>query len=107
MNVLEKILELKQQRGWSEYRLSEESGIAQTTISSWFKRNITPSVGSLENVCKAFNITLSQFFAEEEERVVLTDNQKEMIDRFSCLSEQEQTALIQLLDALTDAKRKG
>lgn len=107
MDVLEKIFKLKQQRGWSEYRLSEESGIAQTTISSWFKRNITPSVGSLENVCKAFNITLSQFFAEEEERVVLTDNQKEMLDRFCCLSEQEQTAVMQLLDALTDAKRKG
>ena len=33
MTVLERILQLKDERNWSEYRLSEESGIAQTTIS--------------------------------------------------------------------------
>ena len=62
MTVLERILQLKKGRGWTEYRLSLESGIAQTTISSWFRKNITPSVASLQRICDAFGITMSQFF---------------------------------------------
>lgn len=32
MNVLDKIIELRNAKGWSEYQLAEESGMAQSTI---------------------------------------------------------------------------
>lgn len=98
MTVLERIMQLRNDRNWTEYRLSEESGIAQTTISSWFRKNITPSVPSLENICKAFNITLSEFFAFEDEAVVLTKNQKQLIDSFSRLNTTQQKIIMELID---------
>jgi len=38
MDILERILQLREEKGWSEYKLSVESGIPQSTISSWFRK---------------------------------------------------------------------
>ena len=38
MDVLARIIELRDARGWSEYQLAEKSGMAQSTISSWFAK---------------------------------------------------------------------
>ena len=54
----------REARGWSEYQLAERSGLPQSTIPSWYKKDMTPSFASLEKICDAFGITLSQFFAD-------------------------------------------
>jgi transcriptional regulator with XRE-family HTH domain len=100
MTVLERISQLKEERKWTEYRLSEESGIAQTTISSWFKKDICPTVPSLENLCKAFNITMSQFFAYENVPVVLSDKQRELLDNWDKLPENQQGIVLDLLKSM-------
>lgn len=102
MNVLDRIMQLRMERNWTEYRLSEESGIAQTTISSWFRKNITPSIPSLDNICKAFHITLSEFFDFDNEAVVLTEKQKDLIYGFSCLNESQQKILIELIKSMSE-----
>lgn len=102
MNVLDRILELRLERNWTEYRLSEESGIAQTTISSWFSKNITPSVPSLINICKAFNITLSEFFAFDNTPIVLTEVQKEMLSAFNKLNPNQQKTVIELMNCMNE-----
>ncbi|MDO5601963.1 MAG: helix-turn-helix transcriptional regulator [Oscillospiraceae bacterium] len=100
MDVLERIQQLKQTRGWSDYRLSVESGVAQTTISSWFHKQAVPSVISLQNICDAFQITLSEFFSSGSEAVVLTPPQRQLLDAFSVLNAGQQTALLQFLKSM-------
>lgn len=100
MTVLERIDQLKAERNWTEYRLSEESGIAQTTISSWFRKNVNPSISSLEKICDAFNITLSQFFAYKNETFDLTDEQKKLLNNFNKINPKQQQAILTLLDAM-------
>ena len=31
-------------RGWSEYTLAENSGLTQSTLSTWRRRNLQPNV---------------------------------------------------------------
>lgn len=100
MDVLKKILDLRTERGWSEYRLSVESDIPQTTISSWYRKNVCPTVQSLEKICNAFNITLSQFFNDSGESVTLTEKQALLIDHFSKLNKDQQDALLKFLSSL-------
>ena len=100
MDVLRRILDLRLERGWSEYRLSEESGIAQTTISSWFRKNICPTVPSLEKICQAYSITLSEFFSEEDSNFELTEEQKKLVHLFSNLNKESQNALLDFLSKL-------
>lgn len=100
MTVLERILELRLERGWSEYRLSEESGIAQTTISSWYRKNIYPTVPSLEKICNAYNITLSQFFNYDNKFDTLTSQQEKIVLYFNKLTQEQQNSLLDFLSKI-------
>lgn len=99
-SILEKITRLREQRGWSEYVLSERAEMTQSTISSWYSKDMIPTVSSLERICKAFGIILSQFFAEDGEPVVLSERQSALINRFNILSGEQQDALLAFLNTL-------
>lgn len=99
-NILEEITRLRLERGWSEYDLSKKSGIPQSTISTWYRRNQSPTVHSLEKICAGFGITLSQFFAEGNEAIALTPKQKEMLDQWSSLTETQQELFLELFKSI-------
>ena len=59
-DILATITAYREERHWTEYQLAERSGLPQSTISSWYRKGMVPTVPSLEKVCAAFGITLSQ-----------------------------------------------
>ena len=79
MDVLKRIEQLRGERNWSNYKLSQVSGVSQTTIRNMFNRNTLPGIATLEAICEGFGMTLSQFFADGEESVPLTDEQRDML----------------------------
>ena len=66
MDTHERLRKLMSERGWSEYRLSKECGLAETTLGNIFRRNTVPSLPTLEKICNGFGITLAQFFCDGE-----------------------------------------
>ena len=60
--LLETITKYRISKGWSEYELAENSGLPQSTISSWYRKNLYPTIPSLIKICDAYGITLSQIF---------------------------------------------
>ena len=103
MNVLDRIVELRLERGWSEYRLTQEADISQSTVSSWFTRGAQPSVDSLERICHAFGITLSQFFAVEtaEEHIIsVTDSQLRLLQLAALLDPLQEQTFTAFLESL-------
>ncbi len=99
-DILTTITEYRVQRGWTEYQLAERSGLPQSTISSWYRKNMVPTVPSLEKICAAFGITLSQLFAEGSAPVVLTESQKRLLESWARLSEDQQTVVFALIDKM-------
>ena len=97
--VLDRITHYRNQKGWSEYQLATESGLTQSTISSWYRKKLLPSIPSLEKICNAFGITLSQFFAEGE-MVELTPELKELFDNWVNLTPQQKDAVLQTMRAM-------
>jgi transcriptional regulator with XRE-family HTH domain len=63
--ISQRITKLCNQRNWSYYRLSKESGFEQSTLKSILKEKNMPSLYTLEKICKAFNIAISDFFDDE------------------------------------------
>ena len=51
INILDRITSYRTKKGWTEYQLAEESGLTQSTISSWYRKNLVPSIPSLEKIC--------------------------------------------------------
>lgn len=97
MDTTERLLQLLQERNWTHYELSKKSGLAQSTIANVFARNTVPSVATLEKICNAFQITLSQFFAESEDSLVeITADQKELFDLWLGLTVEQRDVLLQM-----------
>lgn len=96
-DILAEITRLREARGWTEYLLAERSGLPQSTISSWYRKNMVPTVPSLEKICSAFGITLSQLFAENDAPVTLTDMQKELLTLWAGLDDEQQSILLALM----------
>ncbi len=104
MNILKKINKLRMDRNWSVYRLSLESGIPQSTITNMFNRETLPSIATLEMLCRAFGISLSEFFAEEDKD--LTPDSEELLRKIQMLSESERQVLCDLI-TLFEQRKKG
>lgn len=99
MDTNERIMKLMEERGWTEYRLSKESGLSQSTISNIFRRNTVPSVQTLEAVCSGFGISLSQFFSDGE-LVELSEDQKELFSRWKLLTKKQKEAVLRIIELL-------
>lgn len=101
MNVLEKITKFRLERNWTEYQLAEKSGLPQSTISSWYRKNQIPTIPSLEKICNAFNITLAQFFSDENLEIIhVTKIQSDLLHEWNKLQDNQQQAVLQLLRSM-------
>ena len=99
-DILSVITAYREERGWTEYQLAERSGLPQSTISSWYRKNMIPTIPSLEKICTAFGITLSQLFAEEDDPVALTDSQKKLLESWARLTEEQRAVVFALIEKM-------
>ena len=58
-----RIKELLKERNWSVYRLSRESGLAQSSLYPIVQGRRDPRVVSLSQICNGLEVTLGEFFA--------------------------------------------
>lgn len=101
MNVHLKLCQLLKARNWTEYRLAKKCGLSESTLANVFRRNTTPSIPTLEAICKGFGITLSQFFAEDE-MVELTPELEELFDVWVRLTPRQKAAVYNLISAFEE-----
>lgn len=65
--LLQKIEELMAQRGFTRYRLSQLSGIKQSTLTTMFNKRSTISIENLVKISQAFGMKCSEFLSLVEE----------------------------------------
>ena len=92
MDTLQRLHQLLDERGWSEYRLAKNCGLSNSTIANIYHRNTIPSISTLEAICTSFGISLSQFFAEGE--------MVELFDNWVNLTPQQKDAVLQTMRAM-------
>lgn len=64
--VLDRITFYRTQKGWTEYQLAEESGLTQSTISSWYRKDMVPSISSLEKYVQLLALPYPNFFLQKK-----------------------------------------
>lgn len=101
MNILKKINKMRIDRNWSVYRLSVESGISQSTLTNMFNRETLPSITTLECICNAFGVTMSEFFAEENSNQANEIDANELIKLFNNMDEDAKELVILLMHELS------
>lgn len=101
MDVLNRINNLRKSKGWTVYKLAEEAGITQSTLSNMFSRNSLPSLSTLEQICNAFEITLANFFSEEEK---LDDDTQIAVAKYKRLNKRDREIVKCLMDEMYKQK---
>lgn len=77
MDILERLNKVLKEAGITRYRFSKKCDVPEETLTGIFNRGSIPTIVTLEAICKGLNITLSQFFAEND-MIELTPELKEL-----------------------------
>ena len=101
-DVMGRIKELCASRSWTYYRLAKEAGIPYSSLSTMLHKAYVPSIPSLIKICNGFGITLSQFFAIEDDTAKLTKKQRVCLEHWDQLDEQSQTLALVYMKGLAD-----
>ena len=88
MDYNKRITELREERGWSEYKLSEKSNV------STINRHKDITLSTIQKLCDAFDITLSQFFYEGGELLEITPEQLEFLNLFNAITPEQKGIII-------------
>ncbi len=97
MDIIKRIDALMKEQNWSDYKLAAESGLSSSTIANIHRRNTIPSISTLESICSAFGITLSQFFTEDKCTVQLSSEQQDLFNRWVSLTENQKELIYRLI----------
>lgn len=100
--ILNKIDRLRTERNWSIYKLAEEAGLTQSTVANMFARDTLPSIKTLEAICSALGISLSEFFAEDN-----SSNFEDamIINAYNKLSQRDKRIIKSLLKAMLNNEK--
>ena len=102
MTVQERILELLEKRGWTKYKLAQETGLYQTTVYDWFNdKGFTPDRKSIELICAAMNSSLTEFYSGIDEGE-LNGEQTYLLQLFAKVPESKKQLVFDLLRSLSD-----
>jgi len=66
MTIAERIIHLRKEKGYSTNRLSQLAEIGQATLREIEIGEKSPNIITLEKICNALKISLSDFFAEDD-----------------------------------------
>ncbi len=100
IDILHRITEQRQFHNWTEYQLAQKAGLPQSTISSWYRKQMLPSLQSLEKICVAFDMTMAQFLAENDSLTEITHDQRKLLDRWELLTPRQKQAFLELMDSV-------
>ena len=99
IDILERITQYREKHHWTEYELAKRAELPQSTISSWYRKNMLPSIASLDKIAQAYGLTLSQFFTEDE-NIVASDEEKQLLREWNKLDKLQQETLLKFLQSL-------
>lgn len=101
MDVKIRIRQLMDERGWTIYRVAKEANIPWSTVRNMFKRDTDPSITTLEALCRAMGVTLTQFF-DEDNSLGLSDEQMQLLQQWNRLSEKDRRLVQKLVESLNE-----
>lgn len=100
MEVLEKIEKLRKERNWSIYQLANEAGLTQSTLSNMLNRGTCPTIDTLNKICSALDISLAEFFDDNQNQIYANKTEIDLISKYRALSNKEKEAIKSLIDTL-------
>ena len=101
--IPQRIEDLKQKKRITAYALAAKAGINQSALSNIQKKGTLPTLETLQKICNGLGVTMSQFFADEYDRPVLTEYQIRFLNNLDSIPESGREKVDLYLQGLVDA----
>lgn len=95
-----KIKNLRNSYKLTTQELADKVGVTRSQISKIETGVSMPSIEVLENICKAFKITLADFFSQDDNPVALTPELKELLDHARELTPEQLEKLTEFIKTM-------
>lgn len=102
---IRRIKELMEKNNFNAYRLACKAGISLSTLTSMFDKNTDPRVQTLEKICSACGISVSQFFDRSSKD--LTADQEYLLETYNQLSPSGKNHLVSYLNYLAQCEESS
>ena len=99
MELYEKIEKIRIQKGMSVAKLNKAAGISHSTLSSWKTRQTMPKIESLDSICFALGISLTEFLYDIDSEK-LTGEEIELLTYWKQLDKEQKQALMSTAKAM-------
>ena len=93
MDISKRLIALREQCNYTQNGLAERAGVSQTHLRRVERGEADVTVGHLQLLCDAMNVSLKEFFSEEPE-------ENEAATVLSKLSPKQQKLLLEFLKSL-------
>ena len=102
MRISDRIFTLMKDQGMSQKEFAKRTGIAESTISDWKRKQLNPGADKLTVVAKALGVSVNRLLTDSdtEPDYAITDTDI-LVEKISRLSPQMRERLIMYLDRLT------
>jgi transcriptional regulator with XRE-family HTH domain len=100
--IISKIEEIRNNKGWSLYRLSKESDVSLSTLRNLYKRNNYPSYIITLNLCNGLGISLSELHGGDKK---LTERERKLLLHFNALSKTNKKTVETMINALENKEK--
>ncbi len=100
--VAKRIDELRKKKGLTKKALITKIGIPSSTFNSWFYDNAIPTFANIENVCRALDITVEQFF--NGIGTVENKSEQEFLDAWRMLTDSEKSVIEKVIAVFKEDK---
>lgn len=111
MIISEKIFALLEQRGMSQKEFSERTGISQSTISDWKRKQTNPSADKILKICEVLQVSPYELLSEEKDSyfgfsadhdIVLSRDETLLLENYRNFSSRQKERLMGYLEALRE-----
>ena len=106
-DVHDRIRSLAYERGLSIYELARTAGIAESTLYNIFERGTMPKLDTVDRLCEALDITMSDFFlftSNPGEGRYISDEEIQLLEMNRVLTRRNKEHLMVYAKAMVDAQ---
>lgn len=96
MSVGKKIIAILKEKGMSQKEFSQATGIAESTISDWKRKDFNPSLEKLEAICKVLDITADELLGIDSVSDY-TAEERYLIESYRFMDESDRSRLMAYL----------
>ena len=100
MDIASRLKKIRTSKGYSVYKLSQISGVSETHIRDLERGDRNPSLDTIDRIAKTLGISLSELLNENEEISYLTAKEKELLECYRMMTDNQGDTLLAFIKTL-------